>query len=114
MIHAQDIQDKGLRLIIRIFTISALALYAGSFVEESRSAQRFVCDNGNAIEIESSKTNPCVARHYGLKIELKDTGSATRKLRPAIEPPAIETSVELPVRKPKKQRFVKPSKHIKN
>ena len=95
-------------MIVRIFTISALALCAGSFVEKARSAQLFVCANGKAIEIEKSelesakKTNPCVARHFGLKIETKDAKNATSKLRPVIAAPAIEIKIELPVRKPQK------------
>ena len=107
MMRSQDSEGEGYRVIVRIFAISALALCAGSFVEEARSAQLFVCASGKAIEIEKSelenakKTNPCVARHFGLKIKTKSAKDATSKLRPVIAVQATEAQVELPVRKPK-------------
>ena len=101
---------RGRNVIARFCAISALALCAGSFIEEARSEQFFVCDGGKAMRIAddqleiAKRTNPCVARHYGLKIEDKASKAARKVFRPVIRPPertTTTTDIELPVRKPK-------------
>ncbi|MEM9356944.1 MAG: hypothetical protein AAGB04_12080, partial [Pseudomonadota bacterium] len=79
-------------MIARFCAISALALCAGSFIEEARSEQLFVCDGGKAIRIATDqlevakRTNSCVARHYGLHVEVKASQETKKVLRPVIQP----------------------------
>jgi len=74
---------RGRNVIARFCAISVLALCAGSFIEEARSEQLFVCDGGKAMRIAADqpelakRTNPCVAQHYGLHVEVK----ASKKLK---------------------------------
>lgn len=102
-------------MIGRIFTISALALFAGSLVESARSAQLFVCDNGKAIKIESTdleaakRTNPCVARYFGLTIKVDQQPKAKRSQQANTVMPSqgADLPIELPVRKPNLAKFRK-------
>ena len=79
-------------MILRIFAISVTALVAGSFIENARAGQFFVCDDGAAIEIETSRleeakrTIPCVAAHFGLKVVTKPTVAEIKPNVVAVEP----------------------------
>ncbi len=105
-------------MIARFCAISVLALCAGSFIEEARSEQLFVCDGGKAMRIAADqlelakRTNPCVARHYGLHVEVKASQETKKVLRPVIQPvirpsETATTDIELPVRKPELKTVLK-------
>ncbi|MEM9360338.1 MAG: hypothetical protein AAGB04_29515, partial [Pseudomonadota bacterium] len=60
----------------------------------------------------AKRTNSCVARHYGLHVEVKASQETKKVLRPVIQPAirpseAATTDIELPVRKPKLETVLK-------
>ena len=97
-------------MILRMLSVSVLALATGAMLETARASQFFVCDDGRTIEVArgdletAKRENECVAKHFGLTIK-KAKPAADQSTVPAKETAAPGSSpklkIVLPVRKPK-------------
>ena len=101
-------------MIIRMLSVSILALSAGAMLEAARANQFFVCEDGRTVEVargelEAAKREiPCVAKHFGLTIKTAKAAPNKPKVSSPAAPAASSSKkveIVLPVRKPQSMKL---------